>query len=44
MLIEDEDYDQGHVMEQICDICDDFDENESADIHKGCMSAGTAMI
>lgn len=44
MLIEDDDYDQGHVMERICDICDDVDENEAADIYKGCMSAGKAMI
>jgi len=41
MLIEGEDYDNGHVPEH---ICDDVDENEAADVYKGCIFADNGMV
>lgn len=43
MLIGDEDYDQAHVIERMCDIIEDMDENHAASVFKSAQQSGKAM-
>jgi len=43
MLIGDESYEQAHVMQRICEIMDDMDENQAATIFKSAQQSGQAM-
>ncbi len=43
MLIGDEDYDQAHVIERMCDILEDMDENQAASVFKSAQQGGKAM-
>lgn len=43
MLIGDEDYDQAHVIERMCEILEDMDENNAATVFKSAQQGGKAM-
>jgi|EP01083_Nonionella_stella_P246588 ATP-dependent Clp protease adapter protein ClpS len=43
MLIGDEDYDQAHVIERMCEVLDDMDENQAASVFKSAQQGGQAM-
>jgi len=43
MLIGDESYEQAHVMQRICEIMEDMDENQAATVYKQAKQAGKAM-
>ncbi len=43
MLIGDEDYDQAHVVERMCEILEDMDENHAATVFKSAQQSGKAM-
>lgn len=43
MLIGDDDYDQAHVVERMCEIIDDMDENQAASVYKSAQQGGKAM-
>jgi Uncharacterized conserved protein len=43
ILIGDESYDQAHVIERMCDIMEDMDENRAATIFKQAQQGGQAM-
>ena len=43
MLIGDEDYEQAHVIERMCEILEDMDESAAASIFKQAQAGGKAM-
>ena len=43
MLIGDESYDQAHVIERMCEIMEDMDENHAATVFKQAQQGGDAM-
>jgi ATP-dependent Clp protease adapter protein ClpS len=43
MLIGDESYDQAHVVERLCEIMDDMDENQAAIVYRQAQQGGKAM-
>ena len=43
MLIGDDDYDQTHVIERMCEIMEDMDENHAASVFKSAQQGGKAM-
>jgi ATP-dependent Clp protease adapter protein ClpS len=43
MLIGDDDYDQAHVVERLCAIIEDMDENKAAGVFKQAQQGGKAM-
>ncbi len=43
MLIGDDAYDQAHVIERMCEIMDDMDENQAASVFKIAQQGGSAM-
>jgi ATP-dependent Clp protease adapter protein ClpS len=43
ILIGDESYDQAHVIERMCEIMEDMDENRAATIFKQAQQGGQAM-
>jgi len=43
LLIGDESYDQAHVIERMCELMDDMDENQAASIFKQAQAGGDAM-
>uniref|UniRef100_A0A7S1Y2N3 Adaptor protein ClpS core domain-containing protein n=1 Tax=Grammatophora oceanica TaxID=210454 RepID=A0A7S1Y2N3_9STRA len=44
LLIGDEEYDDGHVVERITEIMEDIDENRAVQILKAAQAGGKAMI
>jgi len=44
MLVSDDDYDEGHVLERMVAVCEDISLGEADRIYKGCIAAGKAMI
>jgi ATP-dependent Clp protease adapter protein ClpS len=43
MLIGDASYDQAHVVEKMCEIMEDMDENQAASVYKSAQQSGSAM-
>mmetsp|Transcript_21632 Transcript_21632/g.31575 ORF Transcript_21632/g.31575 Transcript_21632/m.31575 type:complete len:168 (+) Transcript_21632:139-642(+) len=43
LLIGDESYDQAHVVERMCEIMEDMDENHAATVYKQAQQGGAAM-
>lgn len=43
MLVGDDDYDQAHVVERMCAIFEDMDENKAAGVFKQAQQGGKAM-
>eukprot|EP00551_Chaetoceros_affinis_P006671 CAMPEP_0203671186 /NCGR_PEP_ID=MMETSP0090-20130426/7040_1 /ASSEMBLY_ACC=CAM_ASM_001088 /TAXON_ID=426623 /ORGANISM="Chaetoceros affinis, Strain CCMP159" /LENGTH=173 /DNA_ID=CAMNT_0050536197 /DNA_START=108 /DNA_END=629 /DNA_ORIENTATION=- len=43
LLIGDEDYDQAHVIERMCEILEDMDESQAASVFKSAQQSGKAM-
>lgn len=43
LLIGDDDYDQAHVIERMCEILEDMDENQAASVFKSAQQGGKAM-
>ncbi len=43
LLIGDEGYDQAHVIERMCEIMDDMDEDHAASVFKSAQQGGSAM-
>mmetsp|Transcript_17650 Transcript_17650/g.20424 ORF Transcript_17650/g.20424 Transcript_17650/m.20424 type:complete len:170 (+) Transcript_17650:105-614(+) len=43
MLLGDEDYEQAHVIERMCSILEDMDENSAATVFKSAQQSGKAM-
>lgn len=43
MLIGDADYNQAHVIERMCEIMEDMDENHAATVFKSAQQGGSAM-
>mmetsp|Transcript_21245 Transcript_21245/g.29782 ORF Transcript_21245/g.29782 Transcript_21245/m.29782 type:complete len:175 (-) Transcript_21245:273-797(-) len=43
VLIGDEDYDQAHVVEKMCEILEDMDEGNAASVFKQAQQSGKAM-
>ena len=43
LLIGDDDYDQSHVIERMCEILEDMDENQAASVFKSAQQGGKAM-
>jgi len=43
LLIGDDDYDQAHVIERMCEILEDMDESQAASVFKSAQQSGKAM-
>merc|ERR1712183_234219 len=43
MLLGDDDYDQTHVIERMCEILEEMDENHAASIFKSAQQSGKSM-
>ncbi len=43
VLIGDDDYDQAHVIERMCEILEDMDESQAASVFKSAQQGGKAM-
>lgn len=43
MLIGDEEYDQGHIIQRICEVMEDVDENQASTVFKAAQQSGKSM-